>query len=110
MLNLKSQKKYLGFITKDQMTKGGKWRLTRIPPSCEVCECDKGFKLIKKYYNPLSNIDAIYIIECKCCRDQIELEHDEYKQIKAIVHLNKKFEDHKIEQMLYLQKLDKILE
>ncbi|MBI9015334.1 MAG: hypothetical protein JEZ08_24080 [Clostridiales bacterium] len=110
MLIMNSKEKSLGFITKDQMTKGGKWRLIRVPPSCEVCECDKGFKLIKKYYNPLSNIDAIYIIECRCCQDQTELEHDEYKQIKKVVALNKKYEDKKIEQMIYLQKLDKLLE
>lgn len=110
MLKLISKEKYLGYMTKDQMTKGGKWRLTRIPSSCEICECDRGYKLIKKYYNPLSNVDAIYIIECGCCQDRTELEHEEYKQIKKVVALNKKYEDQKIEQMIYLQKLDKLLE
>jgi len=109
MLELEIQEKYVGSISQTQMKLEGRWRIKRIPPACEVCLCHKGYKVIRQYTEFFFKNKSLYILECACCKDRIELEPSEYNEIKKIVRLNYLKEIGKIGESKYIYKINRLM-
>jgi len=109
MLDLEIQEKNIGYITKDQLMIAGEWRLKRIPPTCEVCLGKEGYKVMKLYTQFIFRSKPVRLIQCMCCGDRTELEHFEYNEIKSIVKLNHKKNLGKINEVDYVDEMEKIL-
>ncbi len=108
MLNLIPKYKYLGYLDEDHLIKDAHNRIRRIPPTCDICGCPEGYNLIKKYYIVFS-LDVDYLLKCKCCEEIIELDYEEYDLVKKIAKLNLNFENKKVTQNDYMNKLEKLL-
>ena len=94
-LKWKKSNKVIGKIKRDQMYKlnSKEWLLPRINPICENCKSNDYYTIDKLFYKifkvlPYGNSEQVYRIICPNCRETIELDIEEFLDIKPFIKLN----------------------
>lgn len=89
--------KLLGLLYSEQLIDSkGNWINCRIYPNCENCSSTNHYQLYESHsrlrflFIPAGKCDFRYFISCPKCNYSLELEPDEYRELRSLLVLKTK--------------------
>lgn len=105
----------LGKVKREQLywPNSDEWLLRRISPNCENNCGNEHYNINTSYRElvvlfPLGRMQEVFRIICPNCGETIELEIEEFTQIRPFIEVNKLLESGKIDETEYNNRLYKI--